>query len=445
MVKNKRNRNSIFKVMKRILSVAVLMNAFSVYAQEKTWSLSDCIDYAVNHDLYLKETAMNSDLADKEITAAYGRLLPAASAYADNQYNFGSVIDPTTNARVSSDIRSNSLSFSSNIELFNWGNFIRIQSAKLQKEKSVYDLEVRKNELVIKIVQAYNQIQYDREQIALLEKQLANSEITLNQIQLEFELGNKAKSDVYELQANKASEEQMLVTAQNALKTSETALANLLNLEEIPEFGMLEASDEGILGISLDELFAFGIQNRPEIKSAELQNKIAEKEIKQQKSAYYPTLNGNYSLSSFYVDTETSALADQFRNNKNHYLGVSVSVPIFNRLQTKTAVQKAKIEQEQSLLQLEQQKQAYYNALRDAVNFAQNAAQNREAAQKNVVAQEISFARTEDKFKLGMIDAYAYFAAKNSLLAAQSALLQAEFNYNYQLILLKFYLTNEVL
>src|SRR5690606_74210 len=125
MVKNKRNRNSIFKVMKRILSVAVLMNAFSVYAQEKTWSLSDCIDYAVNHDLYLKENAMNSDLADKEITAAYGRLLPAASAYADNQYNFGSVIDPTTNARVSSDIRSNSLSFSSNIELFNWGNFIR--------------------------------------------------------------------------------------------------------------------------------------------------------------------------------------------------------------------------------------------------------------------------------------------------------------------------------
>lgn len=430
--------------MKRILSIVILMNVFFVNAQEKTWSLSDCIDYAMSHDLYLKETAMNSDLADKEITAAYGRLLPAASAYADNQYNFGSVIDPTTNARVSSDIRSNSLSFSSNIELFNWGNFIRIQSAKLQKEKSVYDLEVRKNELIIKIVQAYNQIQYDREQIALIEKQLANSEITLHQIQTEFELGNKAKSDVYELQANKASEEQMLVTAQNALKISQTALVNLLNLKEIPEFGMLEASDEGILEMTLDELFAFGIQNRPEIKSAELQNKIAEKEIKQQKSAYYPTLNGNYSLSTFYVDTETAALGDQLRDNKNHYLGISVSVPIFNRLQTKTAVQQAKIEQEQSLLQLEQQKQAYYNALRDAVNFAQNAAQNRDAAQKNVAAQQISFQKTEDKYKLGMIDAYAYFAAKNNLLSAQSSLLLAEFNYNYQLVLLNFYLTNKI-
>lgn len=433
------------KTIKKYLLGILFLTVFLVNAQEKTWSLSDCIDYAVSHDLYLKETAMNSDLADKEITAAYGRLLPAASVYADNQYNFGSVIDPTTNARISSDIRSNSLNFSSNVELFNWGNLIRIQSAKLQKEKSLYDLEIRKNELIIKIVQVYNQIQYDREQIALLEKQLANSEITLNQIQTEFELGNKAKSDVYELQANKSSEEQMLVTAQSALKTSQTALVNLLNLKEIPEFGMLEASDEGILGMSLDELFATGIQNRPEIKSAELQNKIAEKEIKQQKSAYYPTLNGNYSLSSFYVDTETAALGDQLRNNKNHYLGISVSIPIFSRLQTKTAVQQAKIEQEQSLLQLEQQKLAYYNALRDAVNFAQNAAQNRDAAQKNVAAQEISFQKTEDKYKLGMIDAYAYFAAKNNLLAAQSALLQAEFNYNYQLILLKFYLTNEVL
>lgn len=433
------------KIIKKYLLGILFLTVFLVNAQEKTWSLSDCIDYAVSHDLYLKETAMNSDLADKEITAAYGRLLPAASVYADNQYNFGSVIDPTTNARISSDIRSNSLNFSSNVELFNWGNFIRIQSAKLQKEKSLYDLEIRKNELIIKIVQAYNQIQYDREQIALLEKQLANSEITLNQIQTEFELGNKAKSDVYELQANKSSEEQMLVTAQSALKTSQTALVNLLNLKEMPEFGMLEASDEGILGMSLDELFAIGIQNRPEIKSAELQNKIAEKEIKQQKSAYYPTLNGNYSLSSFYVDTETAALGDQLRNNKNHYLGISVSIPIFSRLQTKTAVQQAKIEQEQSLLQLEQQKLAYYNALRDAVNFAQNAAQNRDAAQKNVAAQEISFQKTEDKYKLGMIDAYAYFAAKNNLLAAQSALLQAEFNYNYQLILLKFYLTNEML
>lgn len=433
------------KIIKKYLLGILFLTVFLVNAQEKTWSLSDCIDYAVSHDLYLKETAMNSDLADKEITAAYGRLLPAASVYADNQYNFGSVIDPTTNARISSDIRSNSLNFSSNVELFNWGNFIRIQSAKLQKEKSLYDLEIRKNELIIKIVQAYNQIQYDREQIALLEKQLANSEITLNQIQTEFEMGNKAKSDVYELRANKSSEEQMLVTAQSALKTSQTALVNLLNLKEMPEFGMLEASDEGILGMSLDELFATGIQNRPEIKSAELQNKIAEKEIKQQKSAYYPTLNGNYSLSSFYVDTETAALGDQLRNNKNHYLGISVSIPIFSRLQTKTAVQQAKIEQEQSLLQLEQQKLAYYNALRDAVNFAQNAAQNRDAAQKNVAAQEISFQKTEDKYKLGMIDAYAYFAAKNNLLAAQSALLQAEFNYNYQLILLKFYLTNEVL
>lgn len=431
--------------MNKILVFGFIFLSFFAFGQQKIMTLDDCIQYAIDNDLALKENKLNQDISQNEITAAYGKLLPAGALYADHQYNFGSVIDPTTNARISSDIRSNSFGFSANVELFNWGNFIQIKSAKLKKEKSKYDLEIKKNELIIRIVQAFQQIQYDKEQIELIEKQLANTEIMLNRIETEFNLGNKAKSDVYEMLANKAVEEQMLVSAQNAFKTSSVKLLNLLNIEDSVEFiGQNDFSLSGLTD-SLPELYDEGLQNRPEIKSAEIQSEISEKNLQLQKSNYLPKVTGNYSLSTFFVDVETASFQDQLRNNKNHYLGLALNIPVFNRLQTRTAVQNAKIESEKADLQLEQQKQAYFNVLREAYTQTQNAFDRWQKSEENVTAQEISFSKTEEKFKLGMIDAYAYFAAKNNLLNAQTELLQSKYTFHYENILLNWYVKNEIL
>ncbi len=430
--------------MNKLPIIFLVLLSYILSAQEQDWTLEKCIEYAMKNDLALKETALNQDFFQKEITGAYGNLLPNVNLYADHQYNFGSVIDPTTNARVSSDIRANSFNFSSNVELFNWSNFIKIKSAKLQKQKSVYELEIKKNELIIRIVQAFNQVQFDKEQIKLIEEQLKNTQFTLNRIETEFDLGNKAKSDLYEIQAQKVAEQQMLVSAENAFRVSKTTLLNLLNLKEEIEFVQKENLGLESLQDSLPSLYESGLQNRPEIKSAEIQKEIAQKKIEEQKSGYLPRINANYSLSSFYVDMETASLMDQFRNNRNHFLGFSINVPIFNKLQTRTAMQQAKIELEQANLQAEQQKQAYYNALREAYTKTQNAFENWQASEKNVTAQEISFAKTEEKFRQGMVDAYGYFAAKNNLLSAQTSLLQAKYTFHYENVLLNFYVTNEL-
>lgn len=430
--------------MKKLLIIFLVFLSCNLSAQEKGWTLENCIEYAQKNDLVLKETELNQDFFQKEITGAYANLLPDANLYADHQYNFGSVIDPTTNARVSSDIQANSFNFSSRVELFNWTNFVKIKSAKLRKEKAVYELEIKKNELIIRIVQAFNQVQFDKEQIKLIEEQLKNTQFTLNRIETEFNLGNKAKSDLYEIQAQKVAEQQMLVTAENALRISKTTLLNLLNLKEEVDFVQKENLVSESLQDSLPSLYESGLQNRPEIKSAEIQKEIAQKKIDEQKSGYLPRITANYSLSSFYVDMETASLLDQFRNNRNHFLGFSLNVPIFNRLQTRTAVQQAKIELEQANLQAEQQKQAYFNALREAYTKTQNAYENWQASEKNVEAQEISFAKTEEKFRQGMVDAYGYFAAKNNLLSAQTSLLQAKYTFHYENVLLNFYVTNEL-
>src|SRR5690554_6347531 len=218
--------------MKKIFTIIYIIAGCGLNAQQKTWSLSDCLNYALENDFLLKETKLNSEIADQQITAAYGNLLPNAHLYVDHQYNFGSVIDPTTNARVSSDIRSNSFGFSSNISLFNWENFVRIKSAKLQKEKAKYDLEIKKNELIIQIVQAFYQLMYDEEQLKLLEKHKENNLKNLVRVEIEVELGNKAKSDLYEMQASLANEEQNIVSAENSVRLSKLNLMNLLNLKE---------------------------------------------------------------------------------------------------------------------------------------------------------------------------------------------------------------------
>src|SRR5690606_38117221 len=127
-----------------------------------------------------------------------------------------------------------------------------------------------------------------------------------------------------------------------------------------------------------------------------------------------------------------ASLSDQIKNNKNHYLGFSINIPIFNKLQTSVAVQQAKIEFEQAQLQNEQQKQAYYKALSEAYTNTLNAFESWQSGEENVQKQEISFAKTEEKFRQGMIDAYGYFAAKNNLLSAQTVLLQAKYTFHYQ-------------
>lgn len=430
--------------MKKIITIIYIIVGYGLNAQQKTWSLNDCLNYALENDFLLKETKLNSEIAGQQITAAYGNLLPNAHLYADHQYNFGSVIDPTTNARVSSDIRSNSFSFSSNISLFNWENFVRIKSAKLQKEKAKYDLEIKKNELIIQIVQAFYQVMYDEEQLKLLEKHKENNLKNLVRVETEVELGNKAKSDLYEMQASLANDDQNIVAAENSVRLSKLNLMNLLNLKETVNFVAFDYSSTELPLQSLDLLYETGLQTRPEIKAAELQNLISENAIKAEKSRYLPTLNGNYSLSSFYVDVEPASLSDQIRNNKNHYLGVSLNIPVFNRLQTRTAVQQSKIESEQAKLQAEQQKQAYYKALSQVYTQALNAYETWKSAEKNAFAQQKSFERTEEKFRQGMIDAYGYFAARNSLLSAETALLQAKYTYEYENNLLNWYATNEV-
>lgn len=430
--------------MKKIIIIIYLIFSHGLNAQQKVWSLNDCLNYALENDFLIRETALNSEIAEKQITAAYGNLLPNVYLYTDNQYNFGSVIDPTTNARMSSDIRSNSFSFSSNVELFNWGNFVRIKSAKLQKEKAKYDLEVKKNELTIKIVQAFYQYQFDREQLELLENHKANNLLNLKRIETEVELGNKAKSDLYEMQASMTDDEQNIVSAQNRVRLSKLSLMNLLYIKDSVEFVQTEILTEIFPIESIDELFETGIQNRPEIKATEIQTEISEKNIQQEKSRYFPTLNGNYSLSSFYVNTESTSFSNQTRNNKNHFLGISLNIPVFNRLQTRTAVQQAKIESEQARLQNEQQKQAYYQALSEAYTQTKNAYDVWKSAEKNATAQQKSFEKTEEKFRQGMIDSYGYFAARNSLLSAETALLQAKYTYEYESALLNWYVTNKM-
>jgi outer membrane protein len=431
------------KMKKFILSMAILGSNLTM-AQQTIWSLEDCISYALENDYLVKEKALNQEYYQKEIKGSYGNFLPNANLYADHQYNFGSVIDPTTNNRVSSDIQSNSIQFSSQIELFNWGNFIRLKSARLQKEKATYDLEIQKNELIIRIVQAYHQVLFDHEQVELIEKQMVNTDLNLNRIETEFKLGNKPKSDVYEMQAQKSAEEQRLTQAKNALNLSQSNLKNILNWKGELEIEKSESDEFVLIEDSLENLYEQGKDSRPELKSAEIQTEISQQNIRLQKSNYLPKLNGNYALSSFYVDTETASLSDQFKNNTNHFLGISLNVPIFNRLQTQTAVQQAKIQAEQAFLQSEQQKQAYFNALRDAYTKSLNAYDNWQFSEENLKAQKISFVKTEEKFKQGMVDSYGYFAAKNNLLQAETAFLQAKYTFQYENLLLNWYVTNEL-
>src|SRR5690606_30274735 len=252
------------------------ISIFSI-AQERSFTLTQAIDYAWENNYSIKDQNLQNEISDKEVEKSYWNLLPTFGVDIGQNFEFGSVIDPSTNSRASIDVQSSNLSLGSNIDLFSWQNFIRIKVAKLEKERVALGTEIIKNELLIQVVQAFYQLQFSREQLNLVELQIENTTTHLSRIEEEVNLGNKSESDLLEMNANLASDYQRKTNAESSYQQAYLTLQNLLNRKDSSNYLF---DDELIISKSpepLKDLYNEGKNLRPEINLALLDEKIATK------------------------------------------------------------------------------------------------------------------------------------------------------------------------
>ena len=451
--------------MKTRFSILIALLVISTsLAQDKKWTLKECVDHALEHNLSVKRAGYTTDLRKEDITSAKGNMLPGVSASASQSFNFGSFFDPASNSRVASDNRSNSFGLNTSVTLFNgFSNKNNLMQSRTSFEASKLDLEKMKDDISLFIVNSYLEVLFSKENLKIAKSQVEISEQQLKRTKELVDAGIQPEGNLLEVEATKVNDENALVTAENSLVLSLLQLSQIL---QIPHQGFdvedvaVNISSVTLLYNNTDEIFTKAVENQPNIKSAELALKNSETGIKIAKSDYLPSLSLSAGLNTVYSHRQgkeddffipdpqnpsgpdiliKNGFFDQLDNNLGEFVGLNLNIPIFSRGQVKANVNRAKINQEISQVNLDDEKRALRETVEQAYLSAKAALKEYEAAEKSVIAQESAFEFSQQRYNLGVTNSFDFEQVRNRLVNAQSSLIRAKYNFVFRTKVLEFY------
>jgi len=427
----------------------------------------------VPHSFFVYHSKIN-------LTQSQAALLPSLNASAGHSYNIGRTIDRFTNQFADAQVLSQNMGVSTEVTLFSGlQNLNTIKQNKYLYMAGKYDVDKMKNDISLNVATAYLQVLYAMELVDNSRNQMGITEAQVNRTKKLVEAGSVAKGNLLDIQAQLATEELNYTNAQNQLNIAYLTLAQLLNLENADGFTVvkpdLAIGNETLLTANPTQIYNTAVSNLPEIKSAELKFKSADKALdvawgglsprlsfsasygtgysglsqrvigQPAFMGYYPngsiTSAGDTVLSPSFSSPalEKTPFADQYKNNVNKSFGFYLTVPIFNRFQTKTAIDRAKIQKLNADLTTEITKQQIQKNVQQAYADANAGLQKYNASLKAITAMQESFKYTEQKYNVGMVNTMDYNDSKNRLIKAQSDLVQAKYEYVFKTKVLDFY------
>lgn len=422
--------------MKKLLFI-LLINLFPA---QQSWTLKDCLDYAsANHPL-IKQSAVNIQKNDRQISASKGMLLPSIDAGINHNYNFGNGINQQNNQREAINTQTDNLYAQANWELMNWRNYLNISLSKINKESSIFKMKQAQNEVKLNVITMFFTYQNSKSWLEVLETQLSGIEDQIKRTEKEVEIGNRPKSDIYDIKANLGTMQEQWVSAKNSRDLSKINLLNALAItKDTLDFTMTEENlaDSNFNDINFVQNL---LEKNPAYQTTLAEIKAQQKSVELAKSAYLPTLNGSYTWSSFYnkiLGESATAFSDQIKTNKNQQLGFGLNIPIFNKLQVKNNVEIAKL----NVINSNYDKDIVINNLAQSINSIkaqfQNAEEKYNLLQANFENQKLSFQKSEEKYKEGLMDAYTFFVVRNGWLQANYNLINSKNDVVQQTELLK--------
>lgn len=465
----------------KILFIAALFSAGSLFAQKKDslvlgqpWTLDQCIGYAWDHNLSVKQAQLNHQIAQNNYTASKGNIYPTLNGLASHTYNVGQTIDPFTNTFANSEVLSEDFYLSSSFTVF--GGMQNINTARQNKatyEASGYDVDVSKNTLALNIASNYLQVLLDQE---LLEQAKEQHEVSLQQVehtQKLVDVGNLAKSNLLDIQAQEANDEVTEITAQNNLDIAMLTLAQLLDIDSVQLFKIVKPEITLPANPALDgpeQVYAKAITTQPDIQSAELKYESAEDAKQAATGALYPKLQFNATIGTGYsgaskqtyttynndtlgyisgsplvakVPTETEGntipWGQQLNQNFNKSFGFRLNIPIFNGLQTNMAYRNAKLNALYAYYNYENSEITLRKNIQQAYADAMGALKRYHATEKSVNSLQEAYNYAKEKFDVGMATALDYNTAKTNLTKAESDMAQAKYNYIFKIKVLDYY------
>ena len=437
----------------KIVSLLAIMLFISATAQDKKWTLQECVTYAIDNNITIKQNKLNVDLSQENVINAKGNFLPNINGSTSGSLNFGSGFDPVSQDRVSTSTFGGSLGINSGITVFNgYRNLNTYKQAELGVETSKLDLQKIQDDISLYVVNTYLNVLFAKENLKVANVQFEISTKQIENAKAKFEAGVKPKGDLLNAQSTAASDEQLVISSENALNL---ALLDLAQLLQVSPNGFdvqtikIDAPSIAMLYNSPDVVYEKAVTNRPEIKKAALDIESGDLSIEIAKAGFLPTVSLGANIGTGYgfnlKNNMNIPYFTQLDDNLGYGLSFNVNIPIFNGFQTKSNVNRQKINYEISKFGLENQKLQLQQTIQKAYYDAKAAAKTYESADKSLIAQKEAFKNAQESYNIGVMTQFDFDLVRNRLVNAEGAIIRAKYDYIFKTKVLQFYYGDKII
>ena len=434
-----------------ILVFIIVMIAASIaqpaHAQQQ-WSLRQCCDYAVEHNITIKQQENQLRQRELQLETAKASRLPDLSAGASQNFSFGRGLT-AQNTYTNTNTSSTSFSLGTSVPLFTGFQIPnQIKLNQLNLESATQDLEKAKNDIRMQVAQAYVQILYDMEIVDVARRQIGIDSMQVIRLQAMVDNGKASGAELSQQQATLAQSRLTATQADNNLRLAILTLTQLLELPTPDGFTVVRpdlsrlSGLTGNAGISPDAIYAEALTVKPEVQAAQLGVKASERNVDIAKAGNYPTLSLSGGLGTNYYTTsgfKSDGFSTQLKNNFSQYVGLNLSIPIFNSFQTRNSIRSAQIDQQNQLLQLDNTKKTLYKEIQQVYYNAIAADAKCKSSEQASRSAQDAFTLMQAKYENGKANITEFNESKNNYLRAESDLVQARYEQLYQQALLLFY------
>lgn len=439
--------------MRKYILFALMAVAAPTLAQSHKWSLEECISYALEHSISIKQRDLNRQQQEIEVSTAKNSRLPDLNASAGENFSFGRGLT-AENTYTNTNTNSTSFSLGTSVPLFTGFRIPRtLELNRLNLEAATADLEKARNDIRMQVAQAYVQILYSMELCDVARRQIEIDSLQVFRLKEMLNNGKASGTQVAQQEATMAQSKLTATQADNDYRLNILALTQLLELPSPEGFSIVRISPDALplkeiaAGMTPDAIYQEAVGIKPEILAETLRLQGTEKNIDIAKSALYPSLSLSGGVGSNYYKTSgfpAESFGKQLSNNFSQYIGLNLTVPIFNRFATRNSVRTAQLNRENQQMQLENTKKALYKEIQQAYYNAVNSKAKYASSEEALRSNHEAFTLMSAKYEYGKANITEFNEAKNNLMKAESDLVRAKYEYLYNHALLSFYRGKEL-
>ena len=472
------------KYMKKnscISLIIIALFSLGVNAQTKKWTLEECVKYAVENNISIKQTALDSNTAIIDRKGAIGNFLPSLNINASHSWNVGLNQDITTGLLQNQTTQFTAAGANVGVNIYNGlQNQNTLRRANLSIVAAKYQLLKMQEDIALNVANAFLQVLFNKENLKVQNQQLAINEQQYDRSDQLVKAGSIPRGDLLDIKATVATNKQNVIMAENVLLISKLSLAQLLQLKDFEEFDVVDTTDindeNNIMAETPNAIYSKALEGRTELKIARINLEIAEKSVAIAKGAYQPTVQGFYnfnsrvaygdriigfapnvlnptSISGIVEGTNQNVLSpnftrilgnaspffDQFIDNKGQSFGVQLSIPVFNGFTARNNVARSKVSLERSKIAVEQQDLDLQRNVFTAFADSKGALNAYESATVAVEARQVAYDYAKERYDVGLMNSFDFNQSQTLLTNAQSEVLRTKYDYIFKIKILEFY------